>query len=178
VVLKRFAKRGLTVAKKLAGAGKGIIVGGPGVGYGVGEYEDFEKIRAAAAEQDALEGNVTAGSEFDAVAEGTVEISAEDLRVMLEIESVEDHPILLDVRQNHEWKSGHLPGAVHVPLAVLESRVDDLEQDRPIVTYCGSGMRSIDASYVLKRVGRNDVRSLAGGITAWKQANNQVVVPE
>jgi rhodanese-related sulfurtransferase len=39
-------------------------------------------------------------------------------------------------------------------------------------------MRSIDASYVLKREGRYDVRSLAGGITAWQQANNPVVVPD
>jgi rhodanese-related sulfurtransferase len=177
-MFKRMAKRGLTVAKKIAGAGKGIIVGGPGVGYGVGEFSDFEKMRSEAAAQDALEGNVTAGSEFDVVAEGTVEISAEDLRVLLEVEAVEDHPTLLDVRQNHEWKSGHLPGAVHVPLAVLESRVADLDTERPIVTYCGSGMRSIDASYVLKREGRYDVRSLAGGITAWKQANNPVVVPD
>lgn len=176
-MLKRIAKRGVTVARKLAGAGKGLIVGAPGVGYGVSEYEDFERIRAEAAAQDRLEGNVTAGAEFDAVAEGTVEISAEDLRVMLEIEQPEDHPILLDVRQNHEWKDGHLPGAIHVPLTVLESRIGDLE-NRPIVAYCASGMRSIDASYVLKRAGRTDVRSLAGGITAWKQAKNQVVVPE
>jgi rhodanese-related sulfurtransferase len=177
-MLKRFAKRGLTVAKKIAGAGKGIIVGGPGVGYGVGEYKDFEKIRSEAAAQDALEGNVTAGKEFEAVDEGTREISAEELRVLMEIEHSEDHPVLLDVRQLHEWSGGHLPGAVHVPLAVLESRVGDLDGDRPIVTYCESGMRSIDASYVLKRAGRHDVRSLAGGIAAWKQAKNEVIVPE
>jgi hydroxyacylglutathione hydrolase len=177
-MLKRIAKRGLSVAKKLAGAGKGIIVGGPGVGYGVSEYEDFDKIRAAAAAQDALEGNVTAGSEFDAVDDGTREISAEDLRILLEVESAEDHPVLLDVRQMHEWQTGHLPDAVHVPLAVLESRVGDLDPNRPIVTYCASGMRSIDASYVLKRAGRRDVRSLAGGIGAWKQAKNQIVTPK
>ena len=177
-MLKRIAKRGLTVAKKLAGAGKGIIVGGPGVGYGVGDYEDFEKIRAAAAEQDRLEGNVTEGAEFDAVTEGTREISAENLRILLEIEDGDDQPVLLDVRQNHEWKAGHLPGAVHVPLAVLESRTGDLDPKRPIVTYCGTGMRSIDASYVLKRVGRHDVQSLAGGIAAWRQANNEIVIPK
>jgi rhodanese-related sulfurtransferase len=177
-MFKRIAKRGLSVAKTIAGVGKGIIVGGPGVGYGVGEYEDFEKMRADAAAQDVLEGVMTAGSEFDAVADGTKEISAEDLRVLLEIENPEDHPVLLDVRQKHEWQSGHLPDAVHVPLAVLESRVVDLDPHRSIVTYCESGMRSIDASYVLKRAGRHDVRSLAGGITAWRQAKNLVVVPE
>ena len=176
-MLKRIAQRGITVAKKLAGAGKGIIVGGPGVGYGVSEYEDFDRIRAEAAAQDELEGNVTMGSEFDAVTEGTREISAEDLRVLLEVEAAEDHPVIIDVRQNHEWLAGHLPDAVHVPLAVLESRVADLDPDRPIVTYCATGVRSIDASYVLKRAGRHDVRALAGGIVAWQQAKNAVVVP-
>ncbi|MCO4768387.1 MAG: hypothetical protein KDA24_00045 [Deltaproteobacteria bacterium] len=174
-MFKRILKRGAKAAKTAKEMGKGLILGAPGVGHGVAEYEDFERIRAEAARLDRVEG-VTAddGNDLEAISAGTREISAEDLRILLEVEQPEDHPILLDVRQPREWAEGHLPRAVHIPLGALDDRLGELDLDRAIVTYCASGMRSIDASYVLKRHGVTDVRSLAGGIHAWQRAGSPV----
>lgn len=172
-MLKKLIKKGAKVARTARDMGRGLIVGAPGVGHGVAEYEDFESIRAEAARLDREQGVAADdGSDLEAIAGGTREISAEDLRVLLEVEQPEDHPILLDVREDHEWSAGHLPGAIHLPLGQLDDRLDELEVDRAVVTYCASGLRSIDASYVLKRNGWGDVRSLAGGVQAWTGAGN------
>ena len=168
-MFRRLAKKGLDAVKNM------LTADDIGVGYGVSEFEDFERLREEARQQDVVEGNVTAGAEMDAIAEGTREIGAEDLRVLLEVEDVEDHPVILDVRTAHEWGQGHLENAMHIPLQELEDRWKELPHGRPVITYCASGMRSIDASYVLKRQGFDDVRSLAGGITAWAQAGNVLV---
>lgn len=172
-VLKKFLKRGLSAARTAKTMGKGLIVGAPGVGHGVADFEDFERIRAEAAAQDQREGvRADDGSDLEAISGGTREISAEDLRILLEVEQPEDHPLILDVREPHEWSTGHLPGALHIPLGALDGRIEELTRDRAVVTYCASGMRSIDASYVLKRNGWDDVQSLAGGIHAWTRAGN------
>ncbi len=175
-MLKKLARGGLKAARAAAKAGVGFVRGQPGPGYGVGEYEDFEKMRAEARAQDAAEGNVTDEGDLESIEDGTREISAEDLRVMLEVEEGEDLPILLDVREDHEWAEGHLPGAVHHRLGSLDEHVTDIDRNRIVVTYCHSGMRSIDGSYVLKRAGFPRVMSLAGGIVAWKEAGNEIVV--
>ena len=47
-----------------------------------------------------------------------------------------DEVVLLDVRPEHEFAAGHLPGALSVPLADLETRLADLPRDRPVVAYC------------------------------------------
>ncbi len=76
--------------------------------------------------------------------------------------------MLIDVRENHEWEAGHLPGAVHVPRSHLESLIEGVAPDRsrPIVLYCASGIRSVFASETLARAGlhgrRIDGRRLPG----------------
>ncbi len=156
----------------------GLVNGPPGVGYKVAEFSDFERIRAEARAQDQAEGNYAdSGDEMEAIQDGTHEISAEDLRVMLEIEAGVDMPLLLDVREEFEWKAGHLPGAEHIPLGQLDERAVDVDRNRVVVVYCTSGIRSIDASYVLKRQGFPRVSSLAGGIDGWTEAGNPVEQP-
>jgi rhodanese-related sulfurtransferase len=112
--------------------------------------------------------------EHDAIDSGTVELSAEDLRILLEIELKEDHPQLLDVRSNPAWKAAHIPGALNLPMESLDEKLDDLDTDRPVILYGESGTQSVDASYVLKKAGFSDVRSLAGGIDSWVGAGNEI----
>lgn len=178
-MLKRIAKRGLRVAKQAAGVVDGLVNGPPGPGYKVPEFSEFERIRAEARAQDAAEGNTAdPGDEMEAIEDGTHEISAEDLRVMIEIQSgTSDAPVVLDVREDHEWKAGHLPDAIHIPLGQLDERAIEVDRNRPVVVYCLSGMRSIDGSYVLKRQGFPRVSSLAGGIDGWTEAGNELVKP-
>lgn len=79
---------------------------------------------------------------------------------------------LLDVREDHEWKSGHVPGAVHVPLGQLDPA--SLPTDLTIIAVCRSGNRSSKAAEVLASAGR-DVVNLEGGMQAWLRAGLPVV---
>ena len=81
--------------------------------------------------------------------------------------------LMLDVRETAEWSSGHIPGARHITLAQLEKRMSEIEKfkDRPIIICCASGNRSSSACGQLKKGGFAKVFSLAGGISAWLEAN-------
>jgi adenylyltransferase/sulfurtransferase len=74
---------------------------------------------------------------------------------------------LLDVRENHEWDLGHIPGARHVPLATLPEVIETLDREREIVVYCKSGGRSARAKGFLERSGFGKARNLLGGILRW-----------
>ena len=174
----RALKKGLGVARTAAKVAQGLIEGPGGPGYEVGEYEDFNKMRSEAAAQDLAEGLTTPEGEHDAIDGGTVELSAEDLRILLEIEQKEDHPQLLDVRSNPAWKAAHIPSALNLPLETLEESLERLDATRPVILYGESDTQSIDGSYVLKRAGFSDVRSLAGGIDSWVGAGNQIGVAD
>jgi len=60
---------------------------------------------------------------------------------------------LLDVRENDEYKSGHIPNTLHIPLNKLEANLNKLPKDKKILVYCKSGNRSITASRILKSKG-------------------------
>ncbi|MEA1893932.1 MAG: rhodanese-like domain-containing protein [Euryarchaeota archaeon] len=74
---------------------------------------------------------------------------------------------LLDVRQPHEYESGHIPGAKLIPLGELEYRYVELGNDRGIISYCRTGHRSMAASTLLCGLGFENVYNLSGGIRAW-----------
>ncbi len=95
------------------------------------------------------------------------EVSAAEVDAQREAKSP---PLLVDVRETHEWEAGHLPGAVHVPRGHLESRIEGEAPDRsrPIVIYCASGVRSVFAAQTLAEMGYADVVSMAGGFQGWK----------
>jgi molybdopterin/thiamine biosynthesis adenylyltransferase/rhodanese-related sulfurtransferase len=79
--------------------------------------------------------------------------------------------LVVDVREQDEWDEGHIPGAVHIPRGYLESRIERASSDvaRQIVLYCASGNRSAFGARTLGELGYEDVSSLAGGFTDWKQ---------
>lgn len=79
---------------------------------------------------------------------------------------------LIDCREADEHAQGAIPGAVWIPRGFLEARIEKnvAERDAPIVVYCASGNRSLFAQRTLAELGYTNVRSLAGGFTAWKRA--------
>jgi molybdopterin/thiamine biosynthesis adenylyltransferase/rhodanese-related sulfurtransferase len=81
-------------------------------------------------------------------------------------------PTLIDVREADEHAQGTIPGTVHIARGFLELRVEKAVTDRgaPVVVYCAGGTRSLLAARSLAELGYTDVRSLAGGFTAWKRA--------
>ncbi len=95
--------------------------------------------------------------------------------------------VILDVREAHEYKQGHVPGAVNVPRGVLEFRIDELEVfedltdearfDKPILVYCRSGKRSALATARLQEMGYADVKSIEGGYKAWIAEGLPVEMP-
>lgn len=84
---------------------------------------------------------------------------------------------ILDVRQPTEWDHGHLPNARYMFLPEIPKRMGELDQSKPVVTYCGTGYRASIAASLLKRGGFN-VSSVPGSFDAWLAAKYDVVVPE
>jgi NADPH-dependent 2,4-dienoyl-CoA reductase/sulfur reductase-like enzyme/rhodanese-related sulfurtransferase len=76
-------------------------------------------------------------------------------------------PLLLDVRTSEEFKAGHIPGAVSLPVDELRSRLDELPLDRPIVTYCEVGQRGYLATRILNQSGFDAV-NLGGGFRTYQ----------
>jgi hydroxyacylglutathione hydrolase len=74
---------------------------------------------------------------------------------------------VVDVRSPEEWTGGHLPGAIHIPLAQLPDRIGELDVAASIVVHCRGGGRSSIATSFLKSQGAADVSNLAGGFDAW-----------
>jgi hydroxyacylglutathione hydrolase len=95
------------------------------------------------------------------------------LPVMTAREAAEDLDTLhvLDVRQPAEWEAGHIPGAQHLTGAALPDRLEDVPDDRPVLTVCGSGYRSSVAASLLRRHGHERVVNLTGGFAAWAAAD-------
>ncbi len=77
--------------------------------------------------------------------------------------------VLLDVRTDKEYEQGHIPGAVHVPLADVGDKVKKLKKDKELVVYCRSGNQSIWAIKRLMGMGYKNLYNLKGGYSAWKR---------
>ncbi len=81
--------------------------------------------------------------------------------------------LVLDVREESEYKLGHILNSTLIPLGKLNERVGELEKykERPIVVVCRSGNRSGTACAMLGKFGFTQAYNLAGGVTAWQKAN-------
>ncbi len=77
---------------------------------------------------------------------------------------------LIDVRTQSEWATGYIPGAKHIPLDEIPTKLDAIDKSRTVVLYCAAGGRSHRAMEILKAAGYRDVRHLASGISGWKSA--------
>jgi len=93
-------------------------------------------------------------------------IAPEDFAAMLKNGA---HPFVLDLRDEQEFKSYHLKGAVNIPLDDLRTRLRNLPRDRDIVLACHAGQQSIVGARLLRHLGIERVKRLDGGIIAWQQ---------
>lgn len=86
--------------------------------------------------------------------------------------------VVVDIREADEVETGRIPGAVHVPRGYLELRIEQHAAPEARVTlYCASGSRSLLAARSLVAMGYRSVRSLDGGIEAWKAAGRRIETP-
>ena len=79
-------------------------------------------------------------------------------------------PIVVDIREPREYKRGHIPQAISIPIFKLLDDPSRLHQIRPVVLVCRSGRRSARAIKYLKQKGFRNIRILKGGIVAWEKA--------
>ena len=77
---------------------------------------------------------------------------------------------LIDTREVHEWKAGHLAGATLIPPIEVADRIATVVPDKskPVVVYCAAGARSMRAAILMAQLGYRDVSSVNGGIGRWK----------
>jgi rhodanese-related sulfurtransferase len=96
----------------------------------------------------------------------TVDVSEADRRLR------EDpvRPILLDVRERHEFVAVRAPDAMLLPTSAFVARIGELPADRPLLVICHTGNRSAAVTGYLVRSGRADVVNVAGGMDAWEKA--------
>ena len=96
------------------------------------------------------------------------EISVDDLAGRLTAGSR-----LVDVRELVEFDQGHVPGAVHIPLATVPDNVARFRGEGPTFVICRSGARSLQACEFLTDRGV-DVMNVAGGTLAWQLSGREV----
>jgi molybdopterin/thiamine biosynthesis adenylyltransferase/rhodanese-related sulfurtransferase len=85
--------------------------------------------------------------------------------------SADDAPVILDVREQFEYETGHIPGAVHVPRGHLETRIEAAIPDRSrrVIAYCSTQNRSALAALTMTQLmGYEDVEVMTGGFTLWR----------
>jgi rhodanese-related sulfurtransferase len=103
---------------------------------------------------------------------GVSEITTDSLATMLEAGV---SPVLIDVREEAEFRVSHLPGAVHMaPGNVDFAFFDTLTIDHPIVTYCSVGLRSAALADRLSEAGFTNVSNLKGSIFRWANEERPV----
>jgi len=81
--------------------------------------------------------------------------------------------VVLDVREENEYLSGHIVNSIHIPMSYLAKRIGELDKhkDKPIIVSCRSGQRSGQACAMLKKQGFEKVYNLSGGMMAWQSDN-------
>jgi rhodanese-related sulfurtransferase len=82
---------------------------------------------------------------------------------------------VLDVREDSEFRHGHVPGAVHVPVKRLPDRLAKLKRDKPYAVICASGSRSGHATNYLLSQGFEGAVSVRGGTIAWARSGRAIV---
>ena len=102
-----------------------------------------------------------------------------DLAVNVDPAAVEelyqrDDVIILDVREDHEYAAGHIPGATLVPLGQIPNRLEEIPTDKTVIAVCRSGNRSGQATKFLRQQGFENVHNMTGGMNAWSQAGYEI----
>lgn len=84
-----------------------------------------------------------------------------------------ENAVILDVREEKEFKDGHILNSVHIPLKGVEGKLKELEKykSRPVIVNCRSGHSSMATCTLLSKNGFEKVFNMGGGMLAWKNAN-------
>lgn len=111
---------------------------------------------------------------IDAARKNVSEITAVETKDRFDRGEVD---LILDVREADEWRRGHIPGAVHIPMGLVEEQADvgspnahavlTADKNARIVVHCAQGIRSLISADSLKKMGYSKVVSMSDGIVGW-----------
>jgi rhodanese-related sulfurtransferase len=82
--------------------------------------------------------------------------------------------ILVDVREPSEYKSGHIPNAINIPLRTLTHTLEKIPSDRPVVLYCSSGYRSGIGVMTLRLLGYENIQGFPLSFAGWKASGESI----
>lgn len=120
----------------------------------------------------ALTRTTAIGNNTDTIAKNSL---PKEISVAQAFEKRDEGAFILDVREPEEWEAGHIPEANWIPLAQLESRLNEVPKDREVVVVCRSGNRSATGRDILLQAGYPQVASMAGGMNDWQSQGLPIV---
>jgi rhodanese-related sulfurtransferase len=100
------------------------------------------------------------------------DVTVEEAKSLIESNS---SLIILDVRTQEEYDSGHIEGSILIPVSELEDRLDELSKEEELLIYCRTGNRSTSSVNILKENGYTKIFHMKDGIVAWIQAGYPTV---
>jgi rhodanese-related sulfurtransferase len=83
-------------------------------------------------------------------------------------------PLVVDVRYPKEYAVAHIPGAVNIPLAEIEKRIDEFRHDNGVLVYCINGARTRQAEAMLVAADVQNIYHLDGTFSGWIQAKHPI----
>jgi rhodanese-related sulfurtransferase len=96
-------------------------------------------------------------------------ISAQEAKEMLT-----NGAAIIDVREKHEYDTGHVPGAKLIPVNTVYARREELPKDKDLIFICAVGQRSALASEMAAAAGLTRLFNVEGGTEAWIKAGQPV----
>ncbi|QSJ14432.1 rhodanese-like domain-containing protein [Nostoc sp. UHCC 0702] len=82
--------------------------------------------------------------------------------------------VLVDVRETSEYRSGHIPNAINIPLRTLAHNLNQIPRDHPVVLYCSSGYRSAMGVMTLHLLGYENVQGFPPSFAGWQGAGEAI----
>ena len=112
-----------------------------------------------------LTGCATTKSKIENSSNSVMKISGEEAKSIIDSR---EQVIIIDVREESEYREGHIKDSVLVPLGTIEDKIEKVVEDKnqPILVYCRSGRRSAEAANLLNKLGYTNVYDF-GGIIDW-----------
>ena len=87
------------------------------------------------------------------------DLSSDEYRQQFADDDLDDYQ-LIDVREDDEYAEAHLPGAINIPLSEFMARVDEIDEDLPVLLVCNTGVRSAQAAMYLASLGYDQLYNL------------------
>jgi glyoxylase-like metal-dependent hydrolase (beta-lactamase superfamily II)/rhodanese-related sulfurtransferase len=113
---------------------------------------------------------------FWAMPDGEQDVPEIDIETVIQQLRSAAPPVLIDVREPHEFAESHVPGAINLPQAELAQRLAELPKEELVLVVCEAGSRSLKAAKFLKQQGFTAPASVQGGTAAWRAARETATI--